>query len=52
MAMVKDGMLRREVQARLRGDAAGRERKSCGLQEEIDHLQRQVEILGPRRTAA
>ena len=44
-AMVKDGMLRRDVQARLAAIQPD-VNEVIGLQEEIDHLQRQVEILG------
>jgi len=45
MAMVKDGMLRRDVQSRLAAIQPD-VNEVMGLQEEIDHLQRQVEILG------
>ena len=45
MAMVKDGMLRRDVQSRLAAMQPD-VNEVMGLQEEIDHLQRQVEILG------
>jgi hypothetical protein len=44
-AMVKDGMLRRDVQSRLVAIEPD-VNEVMGLQEEIDHLQRQVEILG------
>jgi len=45
MAIVKDGMLRREVQGRLAALQPD-VNEVIGLQEEIDHLQRQVEVLG------
>jgi general secretion pathway protein L len=45
MAIVKDGMLRRDVQSRLAAIQPD-VNEVMGLQEEIDHLQRQVEILG------
>jgi Tfp pilus assembly protein PilN len=43
--MVKDGILRRGVQAHLAA-IEPEVNEVIGLQEEIDHLQRQVEILG------